>query len=373
VGLQGGTPFAAGFGRALGWITFTQGAKPKIARVGPEGVVQIDVAALTASDDLFRKRFESMIIASSSREAAMRKLTFLFRRSPRPTRHEVAELDPWIPLLEKPAYRLCTKLNVLLGSMRGIVVPSLKTGGTPSEGLGDYWAMVQTIAHLTLLASDPGARPWLSEMATTFEWQRWTPSVTLLRERTCWLAACAARSAIAFGPSVFDKYIGVLMRSQHAMITFDALYGLSAIGLSAPDEIKPLIREISSLRDSVVGNDHATPKISAYLFANCLDTLRGPDVHVGDTPALIQILGWQRNKPHGFASDAALRADPTSSLASGRIIGFAMLPLVVNATKGAFYPVRVAHGVRRGIHATEIEEFVRRAWINGDKPRDVYH
>jgi hypothetical protein len=36
------------------------------------------------------------------------------------------------------------------------------------------------------------------------------------RERTMWLATCAARSAIAFGTSVIDRYVGVLAAAAHA-------------------------------------------------------------------------------------------------------------------------------------------------------------
>ena len=44
------------------------------------------------------------------REAAARNLTFLFRPLRGPTRDEFTKLDRWIPLLEKPAYRLCAKI-----------------------------------------------------------------------------------------------------------------------------------------------------------------------------------------------------------------------------------------------------------------------
>jgi hypothetical protein len=49
-----------------------------------------------------------------------------------------------------------------------------------------------------------------------------------------WLAACAARSAAAFGEPVADKYWRKLSATTRAMKAFDALYGLTSIALSEP-------------------------------------------------------------------------------------------------------------------------------------------
>jgi ferredoxin-NADP reductase len=78
--------------------------------------------------------------------------------------------------------------------------------------LEKYYALIHTVAHLTLLCSGSGATPWLSDMAKSFTWTNWTPTFPLVRERTVWLAAAAARSAIAFGAEVVDRYAGALVR-----------------------------------------------------------------------------------------------------------------------------------------------------------------
>jgi hypothetical protein len=365
-------PFAARFGMGYAWIEFAQSAKPKVSRVPPEGAIQIDITALHAFDAEFRERFESVANTTRAREVAMGKLAFLFRLLPEPTRREAGELDPWIPLLEKPAYRICARMVDMLDNARRAVVPGLKTNEAPDDSLVGYWAIVQTIARLTLLASDPQARPWLVDMADSFEWRRWTPSVLLLRERVCWLAACAARSAIAFGPPVIDKYLSILSRSEHPMTTFDALFGLSAIGLSSPDELKSLSKEISSLRHILIESDQATPQLTDHLFSNCLDTLHAPDKPSEATLSVSQLLGWHGSS-EGFATNAAMRADPTGSLPSGRIVGFAMLPLVVRAPKAAFYPIRLSPGGMRGFGVREIETLVRRAWTDAAQPSTIYH
>src|SRR6202043_1893948 len=96
------------------------------------------------------------------------------------------------------------------------------------------WQLAQAVGQLTLLASSNEARPWLASMAKSFVWENWTPSFVLLRERTFWLAAIAARSAAAFGESVVEGYLRRLSQAKHPMMTFDALFGLTAIALANP-------------------------------------------------------------------------------------------------------------------------------------------
>ena len=70
--------------------------------------------------------------------------------------------------------------------------------------------------------------PWLNVMASQFSWTMWTPTFPLLRERTAWLAACAARPALAFGEPVIGRYLAALSKAEHPMKAFDALFGLVA-------------------------------------------------------------------------------------------------------------------------------------------------
>jgi hypothetical protein len=75
-------------------------------------------------------------------------------------------------------------------------------------------------------------------MAKSFTWTNWTPTFPLVRERTVWLSAAAARSAIAFGAAVVDRYVDALVRATHITQLFDALFGLTAIALSDQDEAR---------------------------------------------------------------------------------------------------------------------------------------
>jgi hypothetical protein len=88
-------------------------------------------------------------------------------------------------------------------------------------------------------------------MAKRIQWVSWTPTFPLLRERTLWLAACAARSAIAFGIDVVEKYLRVVSHATHPVRVFDALYGLSAIALEDADAARTVLAELRSLRDAL--------------------------------------------------------------------------------------------------------------------------
>jgi hypothetical protein len=58
--------------------------------------------------------------------------------------------------------------------------------------IAQYWMAMHAMGNTILLSSAPEANPWLSDMAKRIQWVSWTPTFPLLRERTLWLAACAA-------------------------------------------------------------------------------------------------------------------------------------------------------------------------------------
>jgi hypothetical protein len=132
-------------------------------------------------------------------------------------------------------------------------------------------------------------------------------------------------------------------------------------------------KEILSLRDTVIVNDHLTPKLTDYLFENCLTILNAPDQSAEEVDALRGVLGWRQNGPDGFLSKAAMRADPTESLSAERIIAFAMLPCVVGAAKERFYPERIGHGSEQTLSAGEMEKLIRRAWMDEATAAIIYH
>jgi hypothetical protein len=69
--------------------------------------------------------------------------------------------------------------------------------------------------------------------------------------RTDAVAGGAARSAIAFGIDVVEKYLRVVSHATHPVRVFDALYGLSAIALEDADAAKSVLAELRSLKGAL--------------------------------------------------------------------------------------------------------------------------
>ena len=189
----------------------------------------------------------------------------------------------------------------------------------------------------------------------------WTPTFPLLRERTVWLSACAARSAIAFGESVVDEYLHALSSAAHPMKAFDALFGLAAIALSDPTVAQSIVSEIRSLKAALYDRD--VPNVEYYerAYDDALSAISGSgDAQVFGSTS--QSLGWREKSAQGLATPAALLADPTSMTGSRRFLGFMVLPTIVAMPPNSYYPQ--AAGTRRKLRIAEprMAQVLSRAW-----------
>jgi hypothetical protein len=229
----------------------------------------------------------------------------------------------------------------VIDALRSVVRLELK-GATRSSAtsLHTYWQLVHALGQLTLLASSNEARPWLSSMATSFVWENWTPSFVLLRERTFWLAAIAARSAAAF------------------IMVFDALFGLTAIALANPSLKTPILTELNGLRNAnlALTRDHAVYLIS---YESAVRVLSGPPVEQRE----FRELHWRGGSVKGMATRPALIGDPTALSASGEYLGFSMLPFVVDRPHDEHFPKFPAYSDKEISHG-KIAAAFRRAWVS---------
>jgi hypothetical protein len=291
-----------------------------------------------------------------------------------PSREEYMRLERWAPLIERPAYRFCARALGELDSWRAPALVEAQGAIRDREtALERYYALIHTIAHLTLLCSGSGATPWLSDMAKSFTWTNWTPTFPLVRERTVWLAAVAARSAIAFGAEVVDRYVDVLVRATHVTQLFDALFGLTAIGLSD-----------RNVRDRIAGHIAAEEKVvsrrlmigaefaeAAYRSAtNCLS------LSEGDAPAdhdLLDRLSWRPASLRGLGTPEAFRLDPTDIDETGQMIGFRALPHILRAKIPFHYPSRPRAHAPLLPTPEEMPELLTRAWgSRGQTPMTIH-
>jgi hypothetical protein len=239
-------------------------------------------------------------------------------------------------------------------------VVRLELSGAPGIGASNmhtYWQLVHALGQLTLVASSNEARPWLASMANSFVWDNWTPSFVLLRERTFWLAAIAARSAAAFGESVVEDYLRRLSQAKHPMMVFDALFGLTAIALANPSSKAPILTALSGLRvaNLALARDHDVYLIS---YESAVRVLSGRPVE----QRVFRELHWRTGSPKGMATRPALIGDPTALSASGEYLGFSMLPFVTDSPQGEHFPKFPAYSEKE-ISRGKIAAAFRRAWV----------
>jgi hypothetical protein len=309
-----------------------------------------------------RPEFERSLQDSMQRTHALRDayniLEPLFQPLPIQSRSNFYMIFKWAPLLEQLAYKAAMHILQVLDSLRSVV--RLELNGAPGTGaasLHTYWQLVHALGQLTLIASSNEARPWLASMANGFVWENWTPSFVLLRERTFWLAAIAARSAAAFGESVVEDYLRRLSQAKHPMMVFDALFGLTAIALANPSSKAPILTALSGLRvaNLALARDHNVYLIS---YESAVRVLSGRPVE----QRVFRELHWRTGSPKGMATRPALIGDPTALSASGEYLGFSMLPFVTVSPQGEHFPKFPAYSEKE-ISRGKIAAAFRRAWV----------
>jgi hypothetical protein len=349
-----GQEFLIGLRKNQSWLK-VGGHGYTVNRERQAGLSAIDL------DEVLRTlpEFEGSLQNSMKRTLAIRDafniLEPLFQPSPIQSRSNFGEIFKWAPLLEQMAYKAAMRVLLVLDTLRAIV--RLELSGAPRVGatsLRIYWQLVHALGQLTLLSSSNEARPWLASMANSFLSEKWTPSFVLLRERTFWLAAIAARSAAAFGESVVEDYLRRLSQAQHPMMTFDALFGLTAIALANPSSKAPILTELNGLRDAnlALTRDHEVYLIS---YESAVRVLSGPPIEQQE----FRELHWRAGSAKGMATRPALIGDPTALSASGEYIGFSMLPFVAYSSPAEHFPTYSENQISRG----KIAAAFRRAWV----------
>jgi hypothetical protein len=291
-------------------------------------------------------------------------LTPLFDSDQVPSRKQIGILSKWAPLIERVAYRFCAVTVNLLDRLRPALVVGLnEPDGPPEEQLIEYWNLSHTMGHFSLLASSRDAHSWLTGLANSFEWVNWTPTFALLRERTLWLSAVAARCAVAFGEGTIDKYFATFSRAKHPMKSFDALFGLLAIALDQQPIAAHVVAEIQRIRRAPSHRGTPYDALVETMTATVLNVLRDPAIARLQFDQIGSLaVDRQSRAARGFLTPAALRQDPTEILPSGRMLGLLALATFVGAPAQTYYPVRSTptFGVPPSPH--EILSVIARAW-----------
>ena len=355
-------PFLVSQQQSRAWLEIRDGQMVKVHRRRIDGLPYVDLDETleqypNLADALQRSAFDISVTGG-----ATRLLEPLFGTL---SRQQFRRLREWSPLLEHLAYRSATRVATFLDNLRPQIASTLQqNSASPRQksAVRAYWSGMHMMANMFLLASDPAAAPWLSEMANHFAWKVWTPTFPLIRERTVWLAACAARSAVAFGEGVVDKYLHTLASAEHSMKAFDALYGVTAIALARPGSALQIAREIRLLKGMLADRDAPDLAYFERAYDDALEVIARWGEGEQSSGPEISSLGWRANSEKGLATRAALCRDPASITPSRRLLGFAVLPAAIATSPDDFFPVTAGTSRDLAIPDAEVVNVIARAW-----------
>jgi hypothetical protein len=367
-GAPAGSVFAVSQPNGSGWLTIDT-HRVVAERSRPEGLAVVEEDMLRAHGPSIARTMAAALARSTALAEAAKLVRPLLGPTEAPSRNEFAALLPWTSALEQVAYKTAASIAVTLDILRPYILARLRAGEpVPLKLLRQYWQRMHAAAQFFLLASDPGAAPWLGEMAGQFDWINWTPTFMLLRERTVWLAACAARSAAAFGEAVIPRYLSHLGAVSHPFKIFDALFGLTAIALSRRDLSASVAREVRLLRGLSASSVR-------QIYDDALDLIEGTADWAGRDASEIEALGWKAGSSSGLATKPALQTDPVTITASGHLLGFVILLTVIATPVAHFNPVRrIAPAGRQSTPVDIIQDVVRGAWgASPSRPVRVLH
>jgi hypothetical protein len=288
-----------------------------------------------------------------------------------PRRAEFVALLRWAPLIEKPAYRICGRVTTLLDTWRLAALREPETTLPVESTIARYYGLLHVMSYLTLLASESGASPWLTDMAKSFTWVSWTPTFPLVRERTVWLAAGAARSAAAFGAEVAPLYLQALAEARHPMKVFDALFGLVAIACTENSAFESISDGIARQEQAMRSHPMPGQDYADMAFQTAAESLRIWARGLEPPKHILARLGWASNERAGLATRAALTLDPTDLGTTGEMIGLAALPTILRSTAAHHFPV---HSSGAGLpRLREMRSMLRRAWGPAAAPVHTLH
>jgi hypothetical protein len=367
-GIGDDSPFVLGEPEAPPWI-IVDGQNVSALRERPERLPLVNLSGLLDTNAFVVDALQ-LALARTSAAADAARLVGALMGPELPTREAFRSLQAWTPLLDRWAYGSGAALTGLLDVMRPQVLSDISPR---NPAVLQYVQRVCALANLTLFTADAEARLWLADMANHFTWIQWTPTFSLVRERTIWFAACAARSAVAIGEATIAKYIETLRGAQTPLRIFDALFGLSAIGLAAPGAASSIIKEIRTLVHFMDSRTLPYADNLKMIYADAIATLCGQ--YMKERKALLEAVGlkWQRSSSHGLATKAAMRLDPATFSADGRFLGFAILPTVLETPSEHFYPSAALTSSTRQIRVRDATKIVRHAWLPDKTPPMTMH
>jgi hypothetical protein len=348
------------------WARLEAGGAVLVRRAPPLGA-RFDLFEALRRDPALWPRMQAGIDRSGARARADGMLALVFEPGADPSRRGMAELLRWAPLLERAAYRFGARCIASLHEMRRDLQGD--SGSSPARGraLQTYWRLALANSHLSLLATAKEARTWLVDMADSFEWISWTPSLPLVQERSLWFGAVAARSAATFGDAVIEKYLRALALAGQPMRVFDAAFGLLAIALDDP-------RVVPALRPALAGQAQAFQRqggaygpLQAGMLENALACLAEPEAADRAFLRAVGELGPALEAGRGLLGRAAVRLDIAAPVGSDGYLGFLGLPRLLRTPLPEFYPPGSRQPAASTLPPTAIAHHLARAFTRAPR------
>jgi hypothetical protein len=340
------------------WLLLQQDRPVHLVDDVPDGARRLAMHEMQAGHDLWRQ-----IFAASARvradERAWKLLSPIFSAGASSTADEIARLLKWAPIIEMFAYQCFTYASILVDGMRRKLLTASMSANDRDGLLVEYWTTLHTMGHLLTIASSPAARPWLAEMASSFTWKEWTPSFVLSRERTLWLMAAAAKSTLAFGETVLDRYLNKLSRSDHPVKSFDALLGLVVIGLDRPDISRAIVTEIEAVSALKV-EDRSQSSFVELMCTCAVDTLLEPQAADKRFDRWTQDASKSKLAHPKLLGLDALRLDSSEITPEGQLLRLIALPSIIRSPLGGYYPRQSNPALL--ISPRDISLILERAW-----------
>jgi hypothetical protein len=313
-----------------------QGAPARILRDAPEGLAKFDYAVGLREGAPLDPNLDDAIMRAAVDEAAIGLLSPLADPRVTPSRAQMEAIMSWAPMIEHSAYAVATQAAMLLDGLRPSLTAGRQAPSARQDALAlEYWAVANTLGHLSLIATSAGADRWLAPMAQAFEWVSWTPSLPLVRERTLWLGAIGAHVAAGFGASVVDRYLQALSNAEHPARRYDALFGLVAIGVSDPTLAEPIAAALLSREPALQRSDPAFAYLTQRMIATAVLALREPQAAI--RAACADGRPWPANPVQGLLSRQMLLGDPATG--ARHTLGLAALPHILARTPVELYPI----------------------------------
>lgn len=340
------------------WLLVEENRPVRIVAEAPDDAPRLTMNDLQADHDLWRELFAADARVRAD-ERAWKLLSPIFKAGVSPTANQIANLLRWAPFIEMLTYQWFTAAGMLVDQMRPTLLTKPLSDVDRDGMLVEYWITLHTMGHLLTIASTPAARPWLAEMASSFIWKEWTPSFVLSRERTLWLMAAAAKSAVAFGEPVLDRYLGKLSRSDHPVKAFDALLGLVAIGLDRPKMAGSIVAEVEAI-GAFKTKDQSLQGFIGPMLNSAIDTLREPQAAEKRFDRLTRDAKAPKFAHPKLLGLDALRRDSAEILPEGGLLGLIALPSIIHSALGEYYPHR-SNAVLL-VRPRDISLILERAW-----------